>query len=67
MKFQRGDRVQHTIENIVGIITNIKERGVAGSSTTYREWIEITCDNGMIIKVTPEVLSKFFVPESQDA
>ena len=53
MKFKRGDRVRHVKDSFLGVVANIKERGVAGSSVTWVEWIEVMCDNGLIVKAEP--------------
>jgi peptide methionine sulfoxide reductase MsrA len=52
-KFRKGDRVVSRDGSYVGTVTRIKERGVAGSDTTYVEWIEVTYDNGLIVQSDP--------------
>lgn len=53
MKLKRGDKVKHIQDSYVGSVTNIKERGVAGSSVTWIEWVEVSCENGIVVKADP--------------
>ena len=53
MKFDFGDKVEHIKSSYIGKITDLKIRGVAGADTTYVDWIEVTCTNGIIIKSDP--------------
>ena len=58
MRFRKGDEVKRINEDYAGIITTLRERGVAGSAVTYVEWIEVTYPNGMIMKGDPCLFEK---------
>ena len=55
MKLKRGMRVSLTNSQWEGTITNIRERGVAGSTATYIASVEVTCDSGIVIKCDPNM------------
>jgi len=48
-----GDNVQRKGEAKVGVVTSMRVRGVAGSTATYIDWIEVTYQNGTVIKGLP--------------
>jgi len=53
MKPKRGMRARLLKQEAVGTITNVRERGVAGSNVTYITLIEITYSTGLVIKCEP--------------
>ena len=53
MRFKRGDKVVSTKDSFVGIVTNIKERGTAGSDVTFIEKLTVTLENGLIVTGYP--------------
>ena len=57
-RLHRGDKVTRRNETYVGVITNLRERGVAGSAVTYLEWVEVTYDNGTVVKGDPAYFTK---------
>ena len=57
-RLHRGDKVTRRGDVHVGIITNLRERGVAGSAVTYNEWVEVTYDNGTVVKGNPLLFIK---------
>ena len=57
-KFNKGDRAKRINEEYIGVVTSLRERGVAGSAVTYVEWVEVTYPNGMIVKGDPAFFVK---------
>ena len=57
-KFKKGDKARKYGDTYYGTVTNVRERGVAGSAVTYHEWIEITYPNGMTLKGPPSSFEK---------
>jgi hypothetical protein len=55
MKLEKGMRVKVIKGEYVGIITDVSERGVAGSDVTYISKVEITYDNGLVYKCDPSM------------
>jgi hypothetical protein len=55
MKLKRGMRVRTFTNNTVGTITDIQERGSAGSDVTYIHTVVITYDNGLVYKCDPAI------------
>ena len=55
MKLKRGMRVKTTHNETEGTITQIHERGVAGSEVTYISEVVITYDNGLVYKCEPSL------------
>jgi hypothetical protein len=55
MKFKKGDRAKRINEEHAGVVTAIRERGVAGCAVTYIEWIEVTYTNGMTTRGDPRL------------
>ena len=55
MKLKRGMRVKTTNNETVGTISDIQERGVAGSNATYIHEVVITYDNGLVYKCDPTI------------
>ena len=55
-RLRKGDKVKRKDDTAVGEITSVRERGVAGSSCTYLEWVEVTYTNGLIIRCDPALL-----------
>ena len=55
MKLKRGMRVKTTHNETVGTITQIHERGVAGSDVTYITEVVITYNNGLVYKCDPSL------------
>ena len=51
-----GERVRGRKDNRIGTVTARKERGVAGCSSAYFEWIEVTYDDGTTAKYSPSSL-----------
>ena len=51
-----GERVRNRRDMRIGTVTARKERGVAGSSTTYFEWVEVTYEDGTTAKYPPSSL-----------
>ncbi len=55
MRIKRGDRVRRRGDIHIGVVVNLRERGVAGSAVTYAEWIEVEYKNGMIVRGDPGI------------
>ena len=51
--YRVGDLVQHNSSKDVGVVTAVRIRGAAGSTATYVDWVEVTYENGSIIKRDP--------------
>ena len=55
---EKGDLVRRPGDEAVGVVTARKERGVAGSDVTYFEWIEVTYQNGIVLRAAPSNFEK---------
>ena len=55
MRIKRGDRVRRRGDIHIGVVVNLRERGVAGSAVTYAEWIEVEYKDGTIVKGDPGI------------
>jgi hypothetical protein len=49
----KGDEVRRISDRMIGIVTTVRERGVAGSACTYIDYIEVEMIDGTIVRSEP--------------
>jgi hypothetical protein len=54
-RLHKGDKVRRILDGEIGTVTVVRERGVAGSATTYTDYIEVELIDGTVVRCDPRL------------